>query len=121
MLLVAAASCSVPRLAASAPPLCVPTWSEGFHGGCGDDCCASYCNGSCIFPGPVPALAGRRANVTVTRITPYEVNTPENKDFGDLPGGDLDFALMQKSMTVDCVSWRRQRCSPQHASALASS
>ena len=120
MLLVAAASCSVPRLAASAPPLCVPTWSEGFHGGCGDDCCASYCNGSCIFPGPVPALAGRRANVTVTRITPYEVNTPENKDFGDL-SGDLDFALMQKSMTVDCVSWRRQRCSPQHASALASS
>lgn len=94
---------SMLRLAASTPPLCVPTWSEGFHGGCGDDCCSSYCNGSCIFPGPDPEMAGRRVNVTVTRITPHEVNTPENKDFGDLPG-DLDFALMQKSMTSDCVS-----------------
>jgi hypothetical protein len=84
---------------ASAPP---PPSSSLWHGDCGPECCQSFCNGECVFPGPVGSpLAGVRQNITVTRLTPWEVDDPLNKDFGDL-GGDLDFALMQKRMTQQC-------------------
>ena len=95
-----------------APPPSSSLWHDGCQAG--GACCEDFCAGRCIFPGPVGgALAGRRQNITVTRLTPYEIDDPVDKDFGDL-GGDLDFLMMANDargaplVCKLCAQWHSQ-------------
>lgn len=80
-------------------PAADPTWHTP---GLPNTTCVPFCEGECALPGPIPALMGQRQNVTMTRLTPREIDTPGDKDFGDL-AGDFEFAIMQKSMAQRCL------------------
>ena len=63
----------------AAARVCVPDskWESNFHNGCGVNCCAAFCNGSCVFPGPHGnRTAGKVERLLMTRLTPYEVADP---------------------------------------------
>ena len=59
-------------------------WLPCTGGYCG---CDDFCEGKCRFAGP-----GHRENLTVYRVTPYNVSGLDNKNTGDA-AGDLFFRL----------------------------
>lgn len=77
-----------------------PTWHTP---GLANTTCVPFCAGRCVLPGPDATRAGQRQNITMTRITPYEIDSPSDKDFGDL-AGDFEFAILQKSMARRCAN-----------------
>jgi len=96
-------------VSAAAPPVRVcgtdasnPTYHTP---GLPEDVCRDFCAGQCVLPGPefphTIRNAGKVQLLNLTRITPREIDTPENKDFGDLPA-DYSFMLMQKSFSKSC-------------------
>ena len=57
-------------------------YSHSYYCGCGD-----FCQGKCRMAGP-----GHRENLTLYRVTPYNLSGLDNKNTGD-PAGDLFFRL----------------------------
>jgi hypothetical protein len=61
--------------------------------------CESWCTGHCAFAGPAPL--GQRQNITLYRMTPWNITDLSNKNTGD-PAGDLLFNMFERSKALEC-------------------
>jgi hypothetical protein len=70
-----------------------------------DAVCADFCNYKCGFwnaSSSEPTESGKPQNITLYRITPFNVSGIINKNTGDAPG-DVGFYLERKNITQQCA------------------
>ena len=66
---------------------------------------ADFCNFKCAFynaSSDLPTDSGKPQNITLYRITPFNVSGIVNKNTGDAPG-DVGFFLERKNITQECA------------------
>ena len=66
---------------------------------------ADFCNFKCAFynaSSDLPTDSGKPQNITLYRITPFNVSGIVNKNTGDAPG-DVRFFLERKNITQECA------------------
>lgn len=79
--------------------------SKANQPGGADAICADFCNYKCGFwnaSSDLPTETGKPQNITLYRITPFNVSGIVNKNTGDAPG-DVGFYLERKNITQQCA------------------
>jgi hypothetical protein len=79
--------------------------SKAREPGGADAICADFCTYKCGFwnaSSDLPTETGKPQNITLYRITPFNVSGIINKNTGDAPG-DVGFFLERKNITQQCA------------------